>query len=177
MKMIIDILTFLDKMVSGILKYIVISFFFLLTVLLTATILQRYIPLGSLLWSEEVIILLFDYMVFLGAAALWINREHISAGDWISTKFIKEERYRHLFRILLELLGMAFAAVLFYFSLMFMLSSMTTGAVTNVMAMPKWYYYICMPVSGGLMIIYSVRNIILEAAQAFGPEQKKAKKQ
>jgi TRAP-type C4-dicarboxylate transport system permease small subunit len=235
MKMIIDILKSLDKLISGTLKYIIICFFILLTILLTATILQRYIllvtylwpyiilfltcwvisgaivlwskhknlnktfqifnnvcfvlltallifmvlikyiPLASLLWSEEIIILLFDYMVFLGAAALWINREHISAGDWISGKLIKEERHRHLYRILIELLGLTFAAVLCYFSLFFMLSSISTGAVTNVMAMPKWYYYICMPVAGGLMVIYSIRNIVVEAGAAFGPEKKSKK--
>jgi TRAP-type C4-dicarboxylate transport system permease small subunit len=34
--------------------------------------------------------------------------------------------------------------------------------VTNVFAIPKSILYSCMPVAGAIMIIYSIRNIVVE---------------
>jgi TRAP-type C4-dicarboxylate transport system permease small subunit len=173
MKKIMNTLAIMDKAVLATLRVFSISCFVLLTILLAATVLTRFIPLGSLLWSEEIITLLLAYLVFFGAAALWIGREHFSAGDWLSERIIKNQSAIHIYRLILEVLVLIFAALFFYFSLML---TIATEAVTNVLAMPRRYFYVCMPISAGLMIIYSIRNIILEAFQVFQPKAKETKK-
>jgi TRAP-type C4-dicarboxylate transport system permease small subunit len=62
--------------------------------------------------------------------------------------------------MVLEVIVMVFALIFFYFS--FRLTSLAQD-VTNVFAIPKKVLYSCMPVSGAIMISYSIRNIILEA--------------
>ena len=50
----------------------------------------RFFPVVSLHWFDEIIELLYAYLVFYGAAALWITREHLSVGDWISGRLIRK---------------------------------------------------------------------------------------
>jgi TRAP-type C4-dicarboxylate transport system permease small subunit len=154
-----DVLRQLDRIVLLALKYITITCFVILTILVSANVLVRFVPVVSLHWFDEIIELLYAYLVFYGAAALWISREHISVGDWIGGKMIKNVTARHIYRMGLEVLVMVFVLVFFSFS--FRLTVLARD-VTNVFAIPKGVLYSCMPVAGAIMIIYSLRNIIME---------------
>jgi len=131
-----------DRMILGALKVVTIVSFVLLTILITANV--------------------YAYLVFYGAAALWILRGHISVGDWIE-KSIGNPRRRHLYRMFLELMVLGFAAVFFYYSLRLTILALD---VTNVFAIPKRILYSCMPVSGAIMVIYSLRNLAGEIVGA-----------
>lgn len=152
-------LRWIDKVVLNILKAITITGFVLLTVLISANVFVRFFPVVSLHWFDEIIELLYAYMVFYGAAALWITREHISVGDWISGTIVKNERLKHFYGVIVETLVLLFVLIFFYYSL-----QLTERAldVTNVFAIPKKILYSCMPISGAIMIIYSIRNIMVE---------------
>jgi TRAP-type C4-dicarboxylate transport system permease small subunit len=145
-------------MILNALKVVTIVSFIFLTVLITANVIVRFFPVVSLHWFDEIIELLYAYLVFYGAAALWILRGHISVGDWIE-KSIGNPRLRHLYRMFIELLVLAFAAVFFYYSMRLTILALD---VTNVFAIPKRVLYSCMPVAGALMVIYSLRNIAIE---------------
>ena len=103
--------------------------------------------------------LLYAYMIFYGAAALWITREHFSVGDWIGTKVIKDSRLRHFYRFCLEMLSLVFILIFFYYSFRL---TMLAQDVTNVFAIPKKVLYSCLPVSGAIMTISSIRHILGE---------------
>ena len=105
--------------------------------------------------------LLYAYMVFYGAAALWITREHISVGDWISGRLIKSPKAIRIYRMTLECLALVFALIFLFYS-----RRLTNLAqdVTNVFAIPKKVLYSCMPISGLVMVVYSLRNIAVEIA-------------
>jgi TRAP-type transport system small permease protein len=158
MSTVLDLLRVIDKVVLKTLKTIATVSFFLLTILITANVFVRFVPVVSLHWFDEIIEMLFAYMVFFGAAALWITREHFSVGDWIE-KRISNIELRHIYKMVLELLVLIFAAVFFYYSL-----NLTIAArdVTNVFAIPKRVLYSCLPISGMLMLIYTIRNIVTE---------------
>jgi len=147
-----------DRMILSALKVVTIASFIFLTILITANVIVRFFPVVSLHWFDEIIELLYAYLVFYGAAALWILRGHISVGDWIE-KSIANPRLRHLYRMFIELLVLGFAAVFFYYSLWLTVLALD---VTNVFAIPKRVLYSCMPVAGALMVIYSLRNILVE---------------
>jgi TRAP-type C4-dicarboxylate transport system permease small subunit len=151
-------LAFVDKLILNALKIVAIVSFILLTILVTANVIVRFFPVVSLHWFDEIIELLYAYMVFYGAAALWILRGHICVGDWIE-KSIVNQRLRHLYRAFIELLVLGFAAVFFYYSLRLTILALD---VTNVFAIPKRVLYSCMPVAGAIMVVYSLRNIAVE---------------
>jgi TRAP-type transport system small permease protein len=167
---IMNTMAFVDGMILKALKVVAIISFALLTILVTANVIVRFFPFVSLHWFDEIIELLYAYLVFYGAAALWILRGHISVGDWIE-KSISSPSLRHLYLALIELLVLAFAVVFFYYSLRLTILAID---VTNVFAIPKRVLYSCMPVAGALMVIYSLRNIAVEIIRIGKPDEGEA---
>jgi TRAP-type transport system small permease protein len=153
-----DILKRIDKFVFSVLKIVTITSFICLTILVSANVFVRFFPVASLHWFDEIVELFFAYLVFYGSAALWINREHFSVGDWIG-KRIKSNNAHHAYRMVLEILTLLFVVVFFYYSLRL---TILAQDVTNVFAFPKRILYSCLPISGAVMIAYSVRNIVVE---------------
>jgi TRAP-type C4-dicarboxylate transport system permease small subunit len=152
-------LKWLDKFILQTFKALTMACFVALTILVAANVFVRFFPVASLHWFDEIIELLYAYLVFYGAAALWITREHFSVGDWIGGRIIKGDRARHFYRLILEVLVLIFSLVFFFFS--FKLTAMAQD-VTNVFAIPKSVLYSCMPIAGAVMVVYSIRNIIHE---------------
>jgi TRAP-type transport system small permease protein len=148
----------MDKVVLKVLKTITITSFVFLTLLISANVFVRFAPIVSLHWFDEIIELLYAYLVFYGAAALWISREHFGVGDWIE-KRIKNMRMRYAYKIVIELLVLCFVVIFFYYSLRL---TILARDVTNVFAIPKRVLYSCLPVSGLIMMIYSIRNVATE---------------
>jgi len=153
------LLRWIDRMLLIALKVLTTTCFVIVTLLVTANVLVRFFPVASLHWFDEIIELFYACLVFYGAAALWISREHISVGDWIGSKIIKNVTGRHLYRMVLELIVLVFTLVFFYYALR--LTALARD-VTNVFAIPKSVLYSCMPVAGAIMVIYSIRNIAVE---------------
>jgi TRAP-type transport system small permease protein len=144
-----------------------ITLFLLLSLLVSANVLVRFVPVVSLHWFDEIVEMLYAYLIFYGAAALWITREHFSLGDWIGATILKKSRTRYLYRAVLEVLVLIFAAIFFYYSLRL---TILARDVTNVFAIPKSILYSCMPVAGAIMIIYSIRNCVGEIMRIAKPK-------
>jgi TRAP-type C4-dicarboxylate transport system permease small subunit len=155
-----ELLRWMDKTMLAILKGITITSFILLTLLVSANVFVRFFPVASLHWFDEIIELLYAYLIFYGAAALWISREHFGVGDWIERR-MKRTRVRYAYKLMIELLVMGFALIFFYYSLQL---TLLARDVTNVFAIPKRVLYSCLPVSGFIMILYSFRNIAVEVS-------------
>ena len=71
-------------------------------------------------------------------------------------------------RIVIEFLVLLFASVFFYYSLRLTILALD---VTNVFAIPKRILYSCMPVAGAIMLIYSIRNIVVEVIRIGKPRE------
>jgi TRAP-type transport system small permease protein len=162
-----DSLKKIDRAVLALLKGITIASFAFLTLLISANVFVRFVPIVSLHWFDEIIELLYAYLVFYGAAALWISRDHFGVGDWIE-KRIRNERARAYYRMIIELLVAVFAVIFFYYSLKL---TILARDVTNVFGIPKRVLYSCLPVSGAIMVIYSVRRVAAELIGAIEPPQ------
>ncbi len=165
MEKMLNLLRRVDRFVLALLKAFTILCLILLTLLISANVLVRFFPVVSLHWFDEIIELLYAYLVFYGAAALWITREHFSVGDWISGRLIRNPLAIRVYRLVLECLVLSFALIFFYYS------QRLTGLamdVTNVFAIPKKILYSCMPISALVMVVYSLRNVIMEIAGLAG---------
>jgi len=158
----------IDQVVLKTLKAITITSFVFLTILISANVLVRFFPVASLHWFDEIVELLYAYLVFYGSAALWISHEHFGVGDWIE-KRISNSRMRYVYRMTIELLVLCFALIFFYYSLRL---TILARDVTNVFAIPKRVLYSCLPVSGIIMIVYSLRNMAVEIIGILKPERR-----
>jgi TRAP-type transport system small permease protein len=166
MESIVGSLKSIDQVILKTLKVVTITSFAFLTLLISANVFVRFFPIVSLHWFDEIIELLYAYLVFYGAAALWISREHFGVGDWIE-KRIRDIRMRHIYRLIIELLVLCFVVIFIYYSLRL---TLLARDVTNVFAIPKRVLYSCLPVSGFIMIIYSIRNVTTEIAGILKPQ-------
>jgi TRAP-type C4-dicarboxylate transport system permease small subunit len=158
---ILDAMNWLDNGLTLGLKWICIALFAAITFILTLNIVVRFVPFMSMHWFDEILELLYGALVFYGAAAVWINHGHFSVGDWIS-KYLKSKRARFAYRLLVELLSLIFIAIFFKYALDLMLQ---TEEQTTAFAMSKKWLYACMPITGGIMVLYSIKNMYLELAE------------
>jgi TRAP-type C4-dicarboxylate transport system permease small subunit len=127
----------------------------------------RFFPVVSLHWFDEIIELLYAYLVFYGAAALWITHDHFGVGDWIERR-IKDVKTRSIYKIIIELLVLCFVVVFFYYSLRL---TLLARDVTNVFAIPKRVLYSCLPISGAIMLLYSIRDLTVAIIDLMKPPQ------
>jgi TRAP-type C4-dicarboxylate transport system permease small subunit len=131
--------------------------FILLLLLLAGNVFVRYFPVAAFYWFDEVVEWAFAWMVFFGAAALWARNEHFRL-EWINEK-IKGTRACHLVAAGMEVISLFFILIFFYQAMRLTLLARDWTPVFNV---PRRYLYVCMPLSGIIMVAYSIRKIVME---------------
>ena len=146
-----------DRYLIASLRVICVGCFLILLVLLTANVLVRLFPVTTIYWFDEVVEWVFAWMVFLGAAALWARDEHFKL-EWISQR-LRQHRHGSLAAVALEILSLIFLMIFAYQSLRLTILAKDWTPVFNL---SRRYLYVCMPVSGVIMLAYSVRNIVRE---------------
>lgn len=154
-----------DRGLTLVLEWICIVLFAMITVILTLNIFVRFVPIMSMHWFDEILELLYGALIFYGAAAVWVTHSHFSVGDWIS-KYLPSVRARFAYRLIVELASLTFIAIFFWYALQITLE---TEEQTTAFAMSKKWLYACMPITGGIMVLYSLKNMYLELAKIINP--------
>jgi TRAP-type C4-dicarboxylate transport system permease small subunit len=146
-----------DKFLISVLRLICVGCFIMLMILLSGNVFVRYFPVAAFYWFDEVVECLFAWMVFFGAAALWARDEHFKL-SWVSEK-MQGTFAGHIVSVLLEIISLGFLLVFAY-------QAMRLTALardwTPVFNLSRRYLYGCMPISGFIMVGYSIRNIVRE---------------
>lgn len=125
-----------------------------LTLLLLANIGSRATGWFGMPWFDEVVTALFAWLVFIGASALWREREHFAitlVGD-----ALKGRRLARPHQVVIALLGLLFAATLLIYGARFVGRAVAT---TPVLELPQAWVYACLPLAGLLMTGYALRDV------------------
>jgi TRAP-type C4-dicarboxylate transport system permease small subunit len=120
--------------------------------LLSAGVLVRFVPVASMGWADEIVEWFFAWMVFLGTAALWRGSEHITI-DFIPQSLGGTIAGRAL-EILVGLLALGFLVVFTWEG--WLLTLQAVGNRTPILELPKPGWYVALPVSGVVMIGYTL---------------------
>lgn len=144
-----------DRLLLKVLRFICIFCFSLLLVLLAANVLFRNFALMSLYWFDEVVEWAFAWLVFFGAAALWARGEHFKL-EWLGNK-LKGKRMGYLLFLFLEALSLVFLVIFTYQSFRLTVLARDWTPVLNV---SRRFLYICMPISGAIMVGYSLGSVV-----------------
>lgn len=158
----------IDAVIKAALKYITLTMFTILMIIIALNVLNRLIPVTSFHWLDEIIELCFASMTFYGAAAVWITKGHYSAGNWLE-KRMKTEKGAYIVRLIVDLISLCFFAVLLYYSASLMVK---TKEVTAVFQIPRSVLYACMPVSALIMTAYTI-SFMIKDVKTIGPVLKK----
>jgi TRAP-type C4-dicarboxylate transport system permease small subunit len=155
MEKVLNALAAFDRGLVFFLRFISCTCFTLLLLLMAGNVFARYIHVAAFYWFDEVVEWAFAWMVFFGAAALWARNEHFRL-EWINEK-LKGTRACHLVSTGLELLSLLFLIIFSYQALRLTMLAKDWTPVFNV---SRRWLYVCMPISGVIMVGYSVRNLL-----------------
>ena len=129
----------------------------LLTLDVLWQVVSRYLTPSPSSWTEELARFLLIWVAILGAAYMTGKKAHISI-DLISSKLEKEanERLQKFIHILILLFGL-FVLVIGGINLINI--TLTNGQTSTAMRVPLGYIYLVIPLSGILIMFYSILHI------------------
>ena len=125
-----------------------------LLLLMSGNVFVRIFPVASMHWFDEIVELLFAWMVFMGAAVLYSMKEHFLI-DWLAKK-TAGKRIGPAYRMAIEIICLAFVFIFLYESTR--LTILATGW-TAVFNFSKRYQYASMPLAGLFMAYASLLEI------------------
>ena len=130
---------------------------FLAMVLLTCwQVFTRYILRNPSTWSEEMVSYLFAWMSLFGASLVVGERGHMNI-PIIVERFGDEAR--KFFAIFGEVVACIFAGVILVYGGI-QITSLAMGQMTSSLGVPIGIFYVVLPLSGALNIIYTILNIV-----------------
>ncbi len=145
----------LERAFGNLLRLVAAGCFVLLLLLVGFNVLVRLFPVVSSGWTDELIELAFAWMIFMGSAALARERLHFRA-DMILLA-LRDTTVGRMLDLALKIIGVVF------FGIFTVLSRNLTVAATNTtpaLDLPRIFWYGVMPISGAIMLVYAVRDLI-----------------
>lgn len=146
----------LRKYVNQALEILAGSSLLAMVVLTTWQVITRYLLKDPSTWSEELVSYLFAFASLFGAAIVSGERNHMNIPILI-------ERMGHKMQVVFGILGELVAA-LFSLSILIYggikISILAMGQMTSSLHIPIGVFYVVLPVTGVLILLYSVLNII-----------------
>lgn len=137
--------------------YILAGGSFIVMVALTCwQVFTRYILQNPSSWSEELVSYMFAWMSLFGASIMVGERGHMNI-PIVVERF--GTRGRKFFAILAELIACAFAGVILIYGGL-QITNLAMGQMTSSLGLPIGVFYIVLPISGGINIVYGVLNIM-----------------
>lgn len=155
-----DVLATLQRVLQGLVRWIVIVLMGIMTVLVSAQIISRYVfnfPLG---WTEEMARFSFVWVSFLGASALMQVREHINVTVFVD---VFPPRLRTLCGFLANCCGLI--CIYFFFIGGIALTTNEWQQLAPATEVPMGWIYVVIPASAALMGTWVLLQTI-ESARA-----------
>ena len=144
----------LESALGALLRNFSIACVVVLTLLLALNIFSRATGWFGMNWFDEVVATVFAWLVFIGASALWRERDHFAIS--LLSDALRGKRLEGAHKVVIALLGLLFAAVLMVYGARFV---GRTTATTPVLELPQAWAYACMPIAGFLMTLYALRDV------------------
>ena len=157
-----DFLKKLEKMIYQFLEILVSTGLVILLFLIAFQIISRYFRLQYLAPPDEIITLVYVWMLFIGAAILVRNNDHIKI-ELFNNFFDKHRRLNYFYNIMISLLIFFFLFIMMNSNWVLYQKSATRAS--PMLQLPQRLWYVVLLISGALMIfyllIYLIRNCYL----------------
>ena len=119
-------------------------------------VLTRYVLKNPSSWSEELVSYLFAWMALFGASLVVGQRGHMNIPIVVERM---GEKGRKFFAIFAELVALVFSGVILVYGGI-QITSLAMGQMTSSLGLPIGVFYIILPLSGVLNIVYTILNIV-----------------
>jgi TRAP-type C4-dicarboxylate transport system permease small subunit len=147
---------YLGVWVNGIEVSILVSCVALLGILLIANVFARTF-FQSIYFAEEVSMFLVMLTTFTGVSYGVRKARHIRMGAFLDAMPPKMEK---TFIIIISFVSAVVMAIMAWASYEYLANAMQQGHMTPALRLPKWTFYIVIPIGFGLACIQYIRTII-----------------
>lgn len=130
--------------------------FVLMTLLTCWQVFTRYILGRPSSWSEELVSYLFAWMALFGASLVVGERGHMNIPLLVEKS---TPNVRKGFSILAEMIAALFAGIILVFGGI-QITDLAMAQMTSALGVPVGLFYIVLPLSGILNIVYCILNIV-----------------
>lgn len=115
----------------------------------------RYVLNDSATWTEEMTSYLFAWLTLFGSALVTSEREHMNIPVFIETRTEKTQKN---VAILSEIIILIFSVVVLIYGGI-AISKLTMGQMTSSLGVPLGIFYMALPLTGVLNILFCILNI------------------
>jgi TRAP-type C4-dicarboxylate transport system permease small subunit len=133
-----------------------------LGVLLIANVFARTF-FQSIYFAEEVSKFLVMLATFTGVSYGVRKARHIRMGAFLDSMPPKMEK---VFIIVISLISAVVMGIMAYFSYLYLINAMDMGHMTPALRVPKWTFYVIIPIGFGLACIQYIRTVIKNFTEA-----------
>lgn len=141
---------------NGTLKILAGGSFIVMIVLTCWQVFTRYILGRPSSWSEELVSYLFAWMALLGASLVVGERGHMNI------PLLAERgtpRFRTILSVFAEVVAALFAGVILVYGGI-QITDLAMAQMTSSLGVPIGLFYIVLPLSGILNIVYCILNVV-----------------
>lgn len=146
----------LRKLLNNILDVLAGGSFLVMVLLTCWQVFTRYILQNPSSWSEELVSYMFGWMSLFGASIVVGERGHMNIPILVDKMGAGARKALAIFA---ELIACLFAGIILVYGGM-QITSLAMGQMTSSLGVPIGIFYIVLPVSGALNVVYTVLNII-----------------
>ncbi len=130
---------------------------FLAMVVLTCwQVFTRYILQNPSSWSEELVSYLFAWMALLGSSIVVGERGHMNIPILVDRMGSNARKWLAVFA---ELVACLFAGIILVYGGV-QITTLAMGQMTSSLGVPIGIFYIVLPLSGVINVVYTILNII-----------------
>ena len=147
---------YVGKVVNGVEVSILVFCVASLGILLIANVFARTF-FQSIYFAEEVSMFLVMLTTFTGVSYGVRKARHIRMGAFLDAMPPKMEK---IFIIIISLISAAVMAIMTWASYEYLANAMSKGHMTPALRVPKWTFYVIIPIGFGLACIQYIRTII-----------------
>jgi C4-dicarboxylate transporter DctQ subunit len=134
----------------------------------TVQVILRYVGGTGLFWAEELVVYTIVWTTFLAAGAAVRSGEHLTV-ELINLAV--GERYIGVLTRVIGLIGAVAGVALTVFGTELVLTAQDYGQLSPALQLPMWIVYLAMPVSGLLMTIRFLQQMIAPPRRSHAPAQ------
>ena len=147
----------IERIIAGTALLLLSAF---IVVVFLQVIARNYLKI-SLIWTDEVAVMAFVWSVFLGAAVAVRRGKHYVV-EVLPSKFV---RTNAVLKVCANLVILLFVYVMVRHGIRF--AVMGLSRFSTAIAIPRFYYFAAVPISGVVMVLFQIEVIITDVTALF----------
>lgn len=129
----------------------------IMTILIFANVVSRYVLNASFAFSEEITVNLFVLLTLLGASIAARRGAHLGVSIIVDRLNLKTQ---NIIEIIGTIISIIFSFIILYYGIIMVRGEYVLGQVTATMQWPEWIFGSFVPIGGFVLVVRYVLELI-----------------